>query len=310
MVNNNQAEGSVLAFYHPVLLFSYYCLVLLTTMFTDDPIIRGMSFLGAISSCWIVLDRAIFIKNMKLGSLLVMVSTVSNFLFVHRGASIIYILKFSLFDTNYRYLFTVESIAYGFSFGLMMFAMLLWFQSLNRVLTTDKVTYLFGRMLPKIALVLTMVMRFLPMYQRQLVTIQHAQQGLGYTVEGSKKEKALKGTGILGSLFSWALENAIETSDSMNARGFGLKKRTNFSIFKWRGRDILFSVLLVFLSLSIIYLVANQSFKFTYYSRLRFLTEDYLMSMIGYLIIAVTCFIPVLVEVKEWLKWQYLQSKI
>ncbi|MDF0479116.1 energy-coupling factor transporter transmembrane protein EcfT [Vagococcus sp. PNs007] len=310
MRSEHQKDDTVLSFYHPVLLLSYYCLVLLTTMFTDNPLVRGISFLGAMCACWLVLEKDLFYKNIKLGSLMVFVATLSNFLFVHRGATILYILKFRLFEKNYRYLFTLESIVYGASFGLMMFAMLLWFQSLNKVLTTEKVTFLFGRLLPKLALVLSMVMRFLPMYQSQMRTIQQAQEGLGQSFSGSVKEKATKGTLVLGSLFSWALENAIETSDSMNARGFGMKGRTNFSIFKWRGRDMSFLFILFLAGCGISYSMLHQSFKFTYYSHLRFLQENQLTSMVGYGFISITFLMPILVEVKEWLRWKFLQSKI
>ncbi|CAM3247367.1 energy-coupling factor transporter transmembrane component T [Vagococcus fessus] len=310
MINHYQEDESVLGFYHPVLLLSFYCLVLLITMFTDDPIVRTLSFLGGLSSCYITVDRDTFFKNLKLGSFLVFISALSNFLFIHSGATILYILKFKLFGKNFRYLFTFESFVYGFLFGIMMFAMLMWFQSLNKVLTTDKVNYLFGRSFPKIALILSMVMRFLPMYQRQLRTIQQAQEGLGQ-IQGERRiEKAKSGTTIFGSLFSWALENAIETSDSMNARGFGLKSRTNFSIFKWRSRDILFSIVIIFLSSCILYFFTQESFKFNYYSKLHYVRKDNLKSILGYCVVILTFSIPVLVEVKEWLKWRYLVSKI
>lgn len=38
-------------------------------------------------------------------------------------------------------------------------------------------------------------------------------------------------------LITWALENAIDTSDSMQSRGYGLHGRTAFSIFRFDARD-------------------------------------------------------------------------
>lgn len=38
-------------------------------------------------------------------------------------------------------------------------------------------------------------------------------------------------------MVTWALENAIETADSMKGRGYGLPGRTAFSIFRFDRRD-------------------------------------------------------------------------
>ena len=38
-------------------------------------------------------------------------------------------------------------------------------------------------------------------------------------------------------MVTWALENAIETADSMKSRGYGLPGRTAFSIYRFDSRD-------------------------------------------------------------------------
>lgn len=45
------------------------------------------------------------------------------------------------------------------------------------------------------------------------------------------------GLNMLSILITWALENAIETSDSMRSRGYGLKGRTAFSIYHFTRKD-------------------------------------------------------------------------
>ncbi len=51
--------------------------------------------------------------------------------------------------------------------------------------------------------------------------------------EGSLFNRIRAGFNMLSILVTWALENAIETSDSMRSRGYGLKGRTAFSIYKF-----------------------------------------------------------------------------
>ena len=50
------------------------------------------------------------------------------------------------------------------------------------------------------------------------------------------------------AMISWSLENSMELSSSMRARGYGLHGRTNFSLFKFGARDaaVLLSGLLLF----------------------------------------------------------------
>ena len=58
--------------------------------------------------------------------------------------------------------YTLEALALGASTGLMLVAMMLWFASFHLVMTSDKFTYLFGRAIPALSLVLTMVLRLVP----------------------------------------------------------------------------------------------------------------------------------------------------
>ena len=38
-------------------------------------------------------------------------------------------------------------------------------------------------------------------------------------------------------MVTWALENAIETADSIKSRGYGLPGRSSFSLYRFDGRD-------------------------------------------------------------------------
>lgn len=53
----------------------------------------------------------------------------------------------------------VRSAGFGAATGLMSWPMMLWSASFHLVMTSDKFTYLFGRAIPALSLVLTMVLR-------------------------------------------------------------------------------------------------------------------------------------------------------
>lgn len=57
--------------------------------------------------------------------------------------------------------------------------MMLWFASFHLVMTSDKFTYLFGRAIPALSLVLTMVLRLVPSYRRKADALMTARACIG-----------------------------------------------------------------------------------------------------------------------------------
>ncbi|MBQ4316925.1 MAG: energy-coupling factor transporter transmembrane protein EcfT, partial [Clostridia bacterium] len=66
---------------------------------------------------------------------------------------------------------TLESILYGLSAGVLLVTLLLWFASFNRIMTSDKFIYLFGRIIPALSLVLSMSLRFVPKFKSQMEAV-------------------------------------------------------------------------------------------------------------------------------------------
>jgi len=105
-------------------------------------------------------------------------------------------------------------------------------------MTSDKLVYLFGRVIPALSLILSMALRFVPRFKAQIKVIYNAQKCLKRDVsKGNLIQKIKHGIRILSIMVTWALENAIETADSMKGRGYGLPGRTTFSIFRFDRRD-------------------------------------------------------------------------
>ena len=55
---------------------------------------------------------------------------------------------------------------------------------------------------------------------------------------------------ILSAVITWSLENAIDTSDSMKSRGYGLTDRTAYSNYVFDKRDV---TALIYLAVMITY---------------------------------------------------------
>ena len=205
---------------------------------------------------------------------------------------------------------TLESIANGVAVGMMTGSVIMWFSCYNAIVTSDKLMYLTGKLVPSLSLVITMVLRFVPMFIARLKEISTAQNGIGINVnEGKILQRGKNGIKILSILVTWSLENAIETSQSMKSRGFGLKKRTSFSNIRFTKRDAL---LLFIITLFVIYVIigaATGSFKFLYYPKMSYI-EWSCYSVSVFVSYFVLCIIPVIFEIVEDRKWKLLRSKI
>ena len=83
-----------------------------------------------------------------------------------------------------------------------------------------------------------MCLRFVPRFTGQIKKVAQAQQCIGRNVNNGKVwARAAHGLKILSVTTTWALENSVETADSMKSRAYGLRGRTNFSIYRFDRRD-------------------------------------------------------------------------
>lgn len=288
--------------YHPIINFTYFCAVILCSMLFLHPIILGISIIAAFSySIFLNGRRAVLFNVFFLLPMMIIVSLI-NPLFNHRGMTILWYIR----DNP----ITMESILYGAATGLMLGAVILWFSCYNAVMTSDKFIYLFGRAIPALSLIFSMVLRFIPKFKAQIKIISTAQKCVGRDISnGNYIERAKHGIKILSIMITWALENAIDTADSMRSRGYGLKGRTNFAIFRFDKRDK--GILIVMIAfIGLILAGALMGFNDIQYFPSVKIRE---ITWVGYLVYSaylLLCFIPLILNLKEDKKWRHLQSKI
>lgn len=232
-------QGDAFSGCHPIITFLYFAAVLLISMFLTHPILLGISFLGAMAYAIVLKGwRKVLKFNLLLTLPSMVVIAFMNPAFNHYGVTFLFYLKTGPV--------TLEAIVYGLVLASMLFIAILWFSCYNEVMTTDKFVYLFGRLVPAMSLVLSMAFRFVPRFGAQLQVIRNGQKAIGRDVSNGNIFRRIRyGIRILSILITWALENAIETSDSMSARGYGLKGRTAFSIFRFDLRDKCVSLVLL-----------------------------------------------------------------
>ena len=168
-------------------------------------------------------------------------------------------------------------------------------------LTADKITYLFGRIAPALALLLSLTLSFVPRLRRRLEETDRAQRGL-LGQPRRRLDKVGWGAALLSSLLGWSLENAIETADTMRSRGYGLPGRTCFSIYRLDRRD---KGLLGWLALSGGYVVAGWAaggLSYTYYPACQAAGGPGSLSLLT--VYLALCLTPLALEAWEERQWK------
>lgn len=203
--------------------------------------------------------------------------------------------------------YTLEALVYGGVLSSMLVIMLLWFGCYNKVMTSDKFTSLFGRLIPSLSLLLVMVLRLIPNFIKKTRQITAARRSIGKGAgdKATTKEKLKGGATVLGAMTSWALEGSIVTGDSMRARGYGAAKRSSFMIYRMNAAQwVLLCVMTALLGLSITALCLGQAAA-SFGKTVSFAPPSWgVASYICYLLI------PIFLHIKEAIAWHISKSKI
>ncbi len=201
---------------------------------------------------------------------------------------------------------TLESIIYGIASAMMITSVIIWFSCYSVVMTSDKFVYLFGKIIPALSLVLSMTLRFVPKFQEQIKIVAETQKCLGRDVSsGSILERIKNSIAILSIMISWALENAIETSDSMKSRGYGLPNRSSFSIYIFDERDKITLIWILFCGCYIFSGYFAKATGFTYFPMIKSSTITP-FSISFYLVYLALCLTPIILNIKEDYIWKKL----
>ena len=131
-----------------------------------------------------------------------------------------------------------EGMVYGLRTGGMLSAALLWCDLLGQLLTGDGIRVLLGR-LPKLALLVTMIFRLIPRYRKRYEDVEAAGRVNGVAKGSERVDFVLNASAV----FTWALENASQTAEAMELRGFGNPHRTRLKTPLYR-RDVIVLVLI------------------------------------------------------------------
>ena len=284
---------------NPISAFLWLMMVAGIAMFCFNPFVLAISLLGALLF-FLVRNPDARLSTHLPYILLFLLSVLFNPLFNHNGATVLFVLN----DNPV----TLEAICYGAAMGGMILAVLYWFRSCPQIMTSDKLLYVFGSALPKLTLILSIALRYIPLLRKQARRVRDAQKALGLFRDENLLDRLRGELRIFSVLVSWALENGIITADSMCARGYGIGRRTRFALFHFRLRDALMCACCLLLGGLVIVGISCNALACSYYPHYSLPTPDAL-AIAAYAAYAILALFPAMLELEERIRWKSLMLK-
>lgn len=288
---------------HPVVTASYYAIVIGILMFSNSPLFLISAI--AMGMCYDMLlkGRRSLRNNLFIILFMSFLTVLINALFTHNGSTVLFYLG------NNRV--TLEAACYGLAMALMLSGVVIWFSSFNVVMTSEKLIYIFGRFAPVLGLTLSMIFRFVPLLRTRFELIGEGQKALYAGDEKGFIGKIRQFGKEVSILVSWSLESSIESADSMAARGYGLKGRTSYNLFKIRTADIMTLLLSMLLGGVTITSYAAGVNKLYYYPVIRVVeSSPKWLELAGYVSFIALLAIPLAIDLIGELRWKKSRSTI
>lgn len=281
---------------HPAASLMFFIFSFAASLTWSNPALLSLSFICAGVYAFRLEKKRALSYVFKFILPMILLVSIFNALFSHYGVTVLFTMK----NGNS---FTLEALLYGFISGLRIGNMLLWLESFNEIMTGEKIVFLFGRFSPRTALVLSMVLRFIPVIREQSESITSCEKALYQDDNKSIIRKMQSASRRLSILVSWTLERGIDTASSMAARGYSLKGRTSYNDYRFTLLDGM--VALASLTSLILSLVFSSHLQGSYNPIIDFPHIDALNITITLLFIIVML-LPLIIDLREERLWSTL----
>ncbi len=280
------------ATYHPAVAFVFLACAIVISMAALQPVFVALSFLGALA-CSVVCRGA----RATAGSFvwivpLWLVVAIANPLFSASGST-------EILRIGVRAVY-VESLVYGACSGGMLASVFLWFSSYAACMNSANTMALFGNVLPIVSLMVSQVMRLVPQFVARGRGIAAAQDAVSAAAPQTKRQQTAGRLRIVSVLMGWGMEDGIERSDAMRARGYDCgARRTTYKRYRFGRADASVLAAIVVLAAVAGACAAAVCLRFSFYPTLSGWGAWW-----AYLPYALLMAVPSALRFKEWLLWR------
>lgn len=199
------------------------------TMLAVHPVIAALSLAGALAFSLGARGVRATLRGLRWQLPMLALVCLANPLFSASGSTL-------LLKLGPRSVYA-ESLAYGATMGAVMVAVVVWLEGASTALTQDRLLALAGRRARALPLVASLAAQLVPQMLGRARTVRAALAAC--TAAGGARPTArheLVRTSTM--LLSWSLEDSLERSDAMRARGWESGcARTSYRPDRLRARD-------------------------------------------------------------------------
>lgn len=288
----HDAKSNAFQTYHPAVAFAFLACAIVMSMAALQPVFCALSLAGALACSCVTRGVRPTARSLAWAVPLMLIVTIANPLFSASGST-------ELFRIGVSAVY-FESLVYGACAGAMLASVFLWFASYSACMNSANTTALFGNALPVASLLVSQVMRLVPQFVARGRTVAAAQDAASAAAPRGKREQAAGRLRIVSVLMGWGMEDGIERSDAMRARGYDCgARRTTYRRFRFGRADALvLAAILALAAVSGAFALA-ACMNYSFYPTLGAPGPWWL-----YLPYALFLALPVVLQAKEWLTWR------
>lgn len=278
--------------YHPAVAFAFLASALALSMACLHPVFTTLSLAGALACSCVCRGRRATLLSLRWVVPLCLVVAAANPFFVASGST-------ELFRIGQRAIYA-EALAYGLCSGGMFASVFLWFASYSACMDSENSLALFGNFLPTVSLMVSQVLRLVPQFVSRGQAISDVQDCASAAAPRDKRDAARGRMRVVSVLMGWGMEDALERSDAMRARGYDCgARRTTYARFHFGVCDA--AVLAVVLALAAASAVCAWAVLslYSFYPTMSAVGAWWLFVPYALLMLA-----PSALWLREWLDWR------
>ena len=311
--------------YHPCIAAVYFAVVLVSCMAAFHPVLVGLSLVAGFAASVRLRGARSALLSVRWQLPLLVIIALANPIFSPSGSTLLVVAgPFPIY---------AESLAYGACMGAMLVAAMLWFSNAAQVMSSDKTAALLGARLPVVGLMITMVMRLVPQFVRRgeaigaaaaattaagsantapplfaRPTSQMSHRRQAQKVQTAQTDQKPPANNALAArvrqisvLMGWGMEDSLEMSDAMRARGWGAsRKRTTYQRVRFGVMDAALLAIVIACAVCLAVCGAVACGQAAFYPVI-VMGQTWWLAAGVYLVVLA---IPVVLEVIEWLTWR------
>jgi energy-coupling factor transport system permease protein len=276
---------------HPGVQALYFIAVCALTMSAFHPVLVAIAFISGLAYSFYLRGARVTLSSLAWQLPIVLLIAVANPFFSASGSTELMRLgPVAIYQ---------ESLAYGACMGLLFVAALIWLMSAFTILTFDKIMALTGNIAPTVALMLSMTARLVPELVRRGKTVSATQRACTAACAQDDAKHHFSRTRLMSVLMGWSMEDSLETSDTMRARGWSrTRKRSVYQRQDFRGRDGWALAVVMALAVLDMVIATRICSSFEFYPTLGTISLD-----TSYLAYAILFLLPLIVA--AWKAWEW-----